>query len=67
MALRSKDGEPSANQAILQLKSLVDAQIAANYVYTCPHCGFESKMLFWQCPSCKRWESLKPKVGLDGD
>lgn len=67
MGLRSKEGEPSANQAILQLKSLVDAQIAANYIYTCPHCGFESKMLFWQCPSCKRWESLRPKVGLDGD
>jgi lipopolysaccharide biosynthesis regulator YciM len=67
MGLRSKEGDPSANQAILQLKSLVDAQIAANYIYTCPHCGFESKMLFWQCPSCKRWESLKPKVGLDGD
>ena len=33
----------------------------------CPHCGFESKILFWNCPSCRRWESMKPKKGLDGD
>lgn len=28
--------------------------------FVCHRCGFETKMLFWQCPGCRRWESLKP-------
>lgn len=67
MRMRSKYNNDSSSDAILQLKSLVDAQIARNYVYVCHSCGFESKILFWQCPSCRRWESMKAIRGLDGD
>ena len=67
MRLRSKDSGPAANEAILQLKSLVDAQIASNHRYACHRCGFQSQMLFWQCPSCRRWDTMKPIRGLDGD
>ncbi len=67
MGLRSGYEDPRANNAIMQLKSLVDAAVVSNPRYSCHHCGFESKMMFWQCPSCRTWESLKPKVGLDGD
>lgn len=27
-------------------------------VYTCHSCGYQAQALFWQCPSCKRWESV---------
>lgn len=67
MSLRSKEGSQEANETILQLKSLVDAQIAANYRYSCHRCGFSSKFLFWQCPSCRSWDCMKPIRGLDGD
>ena len=67
MRLRSKDSGAVANEAILQLKSLVDAQIASNHRYACHRCGFQSKLLFWQCPSCRRWDTMKPIRGLDGD
>ena len=67
MRLRSKDSGAAANEAILQLKSLVDAQIASNHRYACHRCGFQSKLLFWQCPSCRRWDTMKPIRGLDGD
>ena len=67
MRLRSKELDASANDAILQLKSLVDAQIASSAQYSCYRCGFESKMLFWQCPSCRRWNTLKAIRGLAGD
>lgn len=65
--LRSHNADAKANEQFLQIKSLLDAQISLNNRYTCPNCGFESRMLFWQCPSCRKWESLKPKIGLDGD
>jgi len=29
-------------------------------VYICQHCGFSSKRLNWQCPSCRYWDSMRP-------
>ena len=26
--------------------------------YACHSCGYQAQALFWQCPSCKRWESV---------
>ena len=67
MRLRQGEEGSDTNGAIMQLKSLVDAQIASNYRYSCHRCGFKSRLLFWQCPSCRRWDTLKPIRGLDGD
>lgn|SRR5574344_553464 len=67
LELKSHSADANSNESILQIKSLLDAQISLNNRYACPNCGFESKMMFWQCPSCRKWESLKPKIGLDGD
>ncbi|WP_198138645.1 hypothetical protein, partial [Moritella sp. PE36] len=26
-----------------------------------------TKSIYWHCPSCKRWGSVKPIRGLDGE
>lgn len=36
-------------------------------VYRCSHCGFAGKSLHWQCPGCKKWSTVKPIHGLQGD
>ncbi|MBI1732479.1 MAG: lipopolysaccharide assembly protein LapB [Gammaproteobacteria bacterium] len=36
-------------------------------VYRCIHCGFAARLLHWQCPSCKHWNSVKPVHGVEGD
>lgn len=36
-------------------------------VYRCDDCGFSGRQLHWQCPSCKKWGSVAPIRGLDGD
>jgi lipopolysaccharide biosynthesis regulator YciM len=28
-------------------------------VYQCSQCGFAAKTLHWQCPSCRRWSTIK--------
>jgi lipopolysaccharide biosynthesis regulator YciM len=28
--------------------------------YCCEECGFASRKLFWQCPGCQSWSSVKP-------
>ena len=30
--------------------------------YCCEYCGFSSRKLFWQCPACQSWGSVKPIV-----
>jgi len=36
-------------------------------VYRCVRCGFASKALNWQCPSCKSWNTCKPVQGVAGE
>lgn len=40
----------------LQLQQLTAGQAR----YRCDRCGFSSKKLFWQCPGCQQWSSVKP-------
>ncbi|RFA27763.1 lipopolysaccharide assembly protein LapB [Alkalilimnicola ehrlichii] len=35
--------------------------------YECKQCGFTAKSLYWQCPSCKSWSTVKPTHALKGD
>jgi lipopolysaccharide biosynthesis regulator YciM len=30
--------------------------------YCCHHCGFDSNTLYWLCPSCHSWATIKPGV-----
>jgi lipopolysaccharide assembly protein B len=39
-----------------QFKQIKNKRVA----YSCNHCGYGSQTLFWNCPSCKSWASLKP-------
>ena len=52
---------------LLLLKRFIDKLLENKPVYRCIHCGFSGKKLYWQCPSCKRWNSVKPIHGLEGD
>jgi lipopolysaccharide biosynthesis regulator YciM len=49
------------------LNEFTDKLLENKPVYRCVHCGFACKNLYWQCPSCKRWNSVKPIHGLEGD
>lgn len=45
-------------------KNLVDRQAQDQALqqarYRCENCGFTSRKLFWQCPGCQGWSSVKP-------
>ncbi len=36
-------------------------------IYRCTHCGFAARLLHWQCPSCKHWNTVKPVHGVELD
>lgn len=34
-------------------------RLSVNHIfYRCGHCGFSAKTFYWQCPSCKQWETF---------
>lgn len=33
--------------------------------YRCEACGFSSRRLFWQCPGCRGWSTVKPITASD--
>lgn len=58
--------EGSARQDLQMIKDLVVQLIEKKPMYQCKQCGFSSRLLYWQCPSCKTWESLKPLQRFEG-
>ncbi|MEG3768205.1 lipopolysaccharide assembly protein LapB [Alteromonas sp. 14N.309.X.WAT.G.H12] len=60
------DDKASADSLRL-LKELVEEQITQRPKYRCVSCGFSGRKLYWLCPSCKKWNVVKPIKGLDGE
>tara|TARA_B100000929_G_scaffold218774_1_gene175421 strand:+ start:54 stop:1223 length:1170 start_codon:yes stop_codon:yes gene_type:complete len=49
------------------IKQLTTKLIEKKPTYKCNNCGFDAKMLHWQCPGCKHWESIQPIFGVAGE
>lgn len=59
--------EGQAKESLAMLKDLVGEQIKIKATHKCRQCGFATHSLFWQCPSCRQWGTIKPVRGLDGE
>lgn len=59
--------EGRARDNLRALQSLLAERMKNKPHYRCQKCGFESRALYWQCPSCKSWGRVKPIRGLDGE
>ena len=61
-ALSLADG--STRDSLASIKELTEKLLRNRSAYKCLHCGFDAKVLHWQCPSCKQWNTTKPVHGL---
>ncbi|MDE1252285.1 lipopolysaccharide assembly protein LapB [Vibrio aestuarianus] len=59
--------EGRAKDSLSTLQKLVGEQLKVKPHYRCRKCGFSTHSLYWYCPSCKNWGSIKPIRGLDGE
>lgn len=59
--------EGRAKESLILLKHMVGEQIRIKPRYHCEKCGFTSHSLYWHCPSCRAWATVKPIRGLDGN
>lgn len=62
----SEAEEGRAKESLGQLRNMVGEQIRTKPDYRCGKCGFTSHALYWHCPSCRSWDTIKPIRGLDG-
>lgn len=60
-------GSESAKESLQTLRNLTATLELSKPRYLCGSCGYSSKTLAWQCPSCKKWGSHKPIQGLEGE
>jgi lipopolysaccharide biosynthesis regulator YciM len=61
IAQEEKDGD------LTIMRKVVHNMLDEKPVFRCLHCGFTSKQLHWQCPSCKQWGKVKPIHGIEGE
>ncbi|MFX1325061.1 MAG: lipopolysaccharide assembly protein LapB, partial [Promethearchaeota archaeon] len=43
----------------------LDSYLQNKPAYHCTNCGFQSRAMQWQCPSCKQWDRVRPIHGID--
>ncbi|AYV13821.1 lipopolysaccharide assembly protein LapB [Shewanella algae] len=68
MQMHIKQAEQGqARDSLAMLEKLVEQQIRFRPSYRCRECGFPAHTLYWHCPSCKSWGSIKRVRGLDGE
>lgn len=61
----AEDGR--AKESLTTLQSMVGEQLKTKPHYRCRKCGFSTHSMYWHCPSCKGWGTIKPIRGLDGE
>ncbi|MGR5259341.1 lipopolysaccharide assembly protein LapB [Vibrio astriarenae] len=59
--------EGRGKDSLTTLQKLVGEQLKVKPHYRCRKCGFSTHSVYWHCPSCKGWGSIKPIRGLDGE
>ncbi len=59
----TQDGR--AKESLAVLRDMVGEQLRAKPRYRCQKCGFTAHAIYWHCPSCKSWSTVKPMRGLD--
>jgi len=65
LMLEQSDPGSRGNMAVFQqiTRKILDGRP----IYRCGHCGFSSQAHQWQCPSCKRWNTIKPIFDITGE
>lgn len=49
------------------IKDLTSNLLESRAIYRCHQCGFDARLMHWQCPGCKSWTTIKPIQGTEGE
>ncbi len=57
-----EQAQGTAKADLMLLKGIIEELRQQHQGYACEQCGFKGRALHWLCPSCSRWNSIKPVV-----
>lgn len=60
LSLMSERAGGAAEQELQTIQSIFNELLASYSDYECRQCGFSGRSLYWQCPSCRSWGTIKP-------
>ncbi|QJD57763.1 lipopolysaccharide assembly protein LapB [Pseudomonas sp. gcc21] len=63
MNLNAGAVEPSGQGDQAALRGIIEALVADAHQYRCQACGFSTRRLHWQCPTCHGWSTVRPLKG----
>ena len=46
---------------------MLDRLIESKPTHQCHQCGLRGRVMHWQCPSCRSWNTVKPIIGIEGE
>ena len=52
--------ESDIRHHLVLIQNAVNKLSQTKTMHRCVKCGFDAKLLYWQCPGCKQWDSMKP-------
>lgn len=61
------NGGADRAEALNKIRSALSKLSQSTPRYVCKECGFSSRKLLWQCPSCKDWETQRPAARVRFD
>lgn len=53
------DAEDDNSERLRMIQDIVKRCQNGKARYSCRQCGFSSQNLYWQCPGCKRWDTVR--------
>ncbi|GLQ30122.1 tetratricopeptide repeat protein [Litoribrevibacter albus] len=54
------------DQATMKMfRNLCRQIIEERHKFQCQKCGYLANQMYWQCPNCRKWESIRPVFGLE--
>ena len=59
--------KPDEREKVQIIFSMLDTVVEDKATHQCGRCGFTGNELHWRCPSCSKWDSVQPIVGLEGE
>jgi lipopolysaccharide biosynthesis regulator YciM len=60
LRMQIKKTNPEVKSNLNLLQQMIDKLLRRKSTYQCDHCGYETKNLYWMCPSCQKWDKIKP-------
>ena len=67
VGLHMANASGSTKESLQLLSDVLERLSKRIHRFRCGRCGFHGTKMYWRCPTCKTWNSVKPSPGIAKD